>query len=198
MFKHAQENIDPSTQTYGTSIDMPGHRKTLPNLPVGATGAKPLRLSKSRFGVKEAMNKDYITGFVVKCASCGVDAAVLLKSAQLTRPESYGAQAFMPVIGQSLMAPKGKRLRTALGSVGGMLGGSIAGGITTAGIAAIVAKILSKGKVNAPVGGIATLGAAPGSLIGGFVGGAEGARAASKPVDFKQKLQASIRNMIGA
>jgi hypothetical protein len=98
MLKHAQENIDPATQQYGTSIDNPGTTKQIKNTPRGVTGpnkhkphkmhVRPTRLPGSRpsfmarasEGVKVAMTT-YVQGFTDRCAACGVDPDVLVKQA---------------------------------------------------------------------------------------------------------------------
>lgn len=110
------ENIDPGTQEWGTSIDLPGTTKRIANTPVGVTGPgheksqkknrtpkdvielaivraekdrhentstpsgqRPPQMRKTDFGVRLAMDTNYVSGFMDKCASVGVDPEMLVK-----------------------------------------------------------------------------------------------------------------------
>ena len=96
MIKRAQESIDPATQLFGTSIDTPGTQHSVKNTQVGVTGVEPTKknptssigqrppeMRKTDFGVRIAMDKNYVDGFIDKCASCGLDAEAVVKQAQM-------------------------------------------------------------------------------------------------------------------
>lgn len=90
--------IDPATQDYGTSRDVPGGTKVVKGAPIGVTGngpanrkpapvnhmgQKPPSMRGADFGVRIAMDT-YSQGFIDKCASAGMDhdaSCALLKQA---------------------------------------------------------------------------------------------------------------------